>query len=170
MVQRGMGDRRWCARTRSLAATAALASLVVFTLATGGCAFSSGEARLVASFYAATDAGLEDKALSMLDDDAVFDSWALAINGNHLGTVHAAGRDRLRPYLHARGMSRNFYGAEGPFYLLRSLKVSGGKTSFELLPDRRAETGRPYNSYRAVFDIAGGKIRSITMVEVIGWL
>jgi hypothetical protein len=149
---------------------AALAALVVLALATGSCAAASGEARLLASFYSATDAGREEEALSLLADDAVYDSWALAINGNHLGTVHVAGRDKLRPYLHARGMSRNFYGTEGPFYLLRSLRVSGERVAFELLPDRRAETGRPYNVYRGEFVVAGGKIRAMTMVEVIGWL
>ncbi|MGO8695379.1 MAG: hypothetical protein ACLQMF_17090 [Rectinemataceae bacterium] len=147
-------------------------SLAFLATAAGmaSCGTGRDERKALLSFYDANDAGRFDLSLSMVADNVAFDSWAQAINGNHLGTRHLVGKDALRPYLGERGLCRNFYGPGGPFYRLRSIRVSGGKVSFELLPDRTTASGRPYNTYRGEFVFAEGRIRAITMVEIIGWL
>ncbi|MDA8425799.1 MAG: hypothetical protein M0Z80_06635 [Treponema sp.] len=148
----------------SIAALLAIAGVVL------SCGPAHEERRVLAAFYDANDAGRFDLSLSMVSENVAFDSWAQAINGNHLGTRHLEGKEALRPYLGKRGLCRNFYGPDGPFYLLRSIRASGSKVSFELIPDRTTPSGRPYNIYRGEFTFEGGLIRAITMVEVIGWL
>ena len=155
-------------RRASMILTFALIAVAGMTAVS--CGADGRKRRLVEAFYDATDAKRFDEALSRVSPEVVFDSWAQAINGNHLGTKRIVGREGLRPWLGGRGLCRNFYGPDGPFYRLGDVTVSGPTVSFELHPDRKAPDGRPYNIYRGEFTVREGKISAITMVEVIGWL
>lgn len=139
-------------------------------LLAASCGEDSERRATIRAFYDANDSGRFDEALSLLEPDSTLDIWAQAINGNHLGQRHLVGREAIRPFLDGKGLRRNPYGDEGPFFREVDVAEEAGRVNLWLRPDRKAPDGRSYDSFKAEFIVEGSRIKSLTIVDIIGWL
>jgi hypothetical protein len=124
----------------------------------------------IESFYDANDSSLFAASVNMLTDDITLASWSEGVNGHHMIERHSSGKDQVQTLLGSPGLRRFSGRPDGMMYVLTEEKASGDRVTFLLRPDRLRPNGKRYNSYRVDAVFMGCRIRSLTVVELIGWL
>jgi hypothetical protein len=83
---------------------------------------------------------------------------------------HLTGKGEIRKALGDPGLRRAAGRPGGPVYRETAAKVSGDRVAFSLRPDRLGPEGKPFHPYQVAVRLAGCKIKSLTVVELVTWL
>jgi hypothetical protein len=121
-------------------------------------------------FYRANDEGDFDASLKLLTDDVALVTWATGANGYHVSARFAIGKNQVLEWLGEPGMRRAAVNPERPNFQEANRRSLGNTLSFELMPDRLRENGRPFNHYSVKLVFKGCKIEIIKLVERVTWL